>query len=257
MAEATPIRLHWTRLCQIGARATNQDALGQANDQRHACFVLADGAGGHAGGEVASNTVVNCVLGAFKAAPGGGATVLRSYCQHAIGVLADAQQQDARHKDMSTTLCAVLIDCASGDAHWLHLGDSRIYLFRAGRLLSVTKDHSVTQQFIDAGLAQAGQLRQHAQRNLLFAAVGAQGDTPLAEHGVTLLPGDALLLCSDGLWEWVLEAQMEATLAGAADSGAWMQAMCDIADAATGATAAGGAKARDNYSAYAILVEAA
>lgn len=237
-------------MTHTGARATNQDALGDASSGTRACFVLADGAGGHSGGEVAAATVVRTMLTAFSAAP---TAPLADHAQHALTAVSAAQSQHPDQGDMSATVAAVLIDCASAHAQWLHLGDSRIYLFRQARLLAQTKDHSVTQQFIDAGLARADQLRQHAQRNMLFAAVGAHGDTAPSSSTHTLVPGDAILVCSDGLWEWVLEAQMEAMLAKADSSSAWLDAMCAIAEPANAASG----KARDNYSAYAVFVEAA
>ena len=250
MAESAPIRLSWSRLTHVGARAANQDALGDACAGDLACFVLADGAGGHAGGEVAAHTVVQTMLAAFQAAPG--APAIERYAAQATLAVHAAQQNSATQRDMSTTLATVIIDCASARSEWLHLGDSRIYLFRSARLIAQTRDHSVTQQFIDAGLAKAGELRQHPQRNLLYGAVGAHGDTAPARSQHDLAPGDALLLCSDGLWEWVNEAQMEAALVQAATSAAWLDALCALAASANAASG----KPRDNYSAYAIFVEA-
>jgi serine/threonine protein phosphatase PrpC len=233
-------------------RATNQDAIGAARNGDLACFVIADGTGGHHGGEVASRIVVDAVIGAFCAAPAFGAPALLSYVGQAIDQVAQAKRADQQLSDMSATVAALLVDQQTARAAWAHLGDTRIYLFRGGRLHAATKDHSLTQQLIDAGYASADQLRVHPQRHILLAAVGAEGETPVAasDGAIALEPGDALLACSDGLWEWVHEHEMEQALSATARSEDWLAAMCAQADAAV--LAAG--KARDNYSVYAIRV---
>jgi serine/threonine protein phosphatase PrpC len=216
------------------------------------CFVVADGTGGHHGGEVASRLVVDALLGAFGAGPAFGAAALLSYVGASIERVAAARQASAELADMSSTVAALLIDEEAARAAWAHLGDTRVYLFRGERLHAVTKDHSLTQQLVDAGYASAEQLRVHPQRHILLAAVGAEGETPVAasDSAIALQPGDALLVCSDGLWEWVHEHEMEEALASSARSEDWLAAMCARAD--TAVAAAG--KERDNYSAYAIRV---
>lgn len=255
MAEQVPIDLSWTRINEIGKRATNQDTVGEAFCDPLACFVLADGAGGHEGGEVASRVVVDAVLTRFTERPAFGPDALLGYAACASAEVARRKQAEPRYADMSTTVASLLIDRARGQALWAHLGDSRIYLFRGARLHAMSKDHSLTQQLIDAGYARAEQLRVHPQRNILFAAIGAEGDTQIElSAGTTpLLPGDALLLCSDGLWEWVVEADMERTLAQSKSTEQWLSAMCRLADDNIMNTG----KVRDNFSAYAILVHKA
>ena len=217
--------------------------------------MLADGAGGHEGGEVASRMVVDAVLACFRDQPSFGPAALLGYAKYASDEVARRKRAEHRYADMSTTVAALLIDLARGQALWAHLGDSRVYLFRNARLHAMSKDHSLTQQLIDAGYARAEQLRIHPQRNILFAAIGAEGDTQveLSAGAVGLLPGDALLMCSDGLWEWVMEADMERTLAQSSSPDQWLAAMCRLADDNIANTG----KVRDNYSAYAIVVKGA
>ena len=252
MASGGAVKLSWAQASEIGMRETNQDAMGAARNGDLACFVIADGTGGHYGGEVASRLVVDALLGAFGADPAFGAPALLSYVGKAIDQVAQAKSADPKLSDMSSTVAALLIDEQAARAAWAHLGDTRIYLFRGGRLLAATRDHSLTQQLIDAGYIGADQLRNHPQRNILLAAVGAEGETPVTatEQAIALEPGDALLACSDGLWEWVHEHDMEQTLATTARSDDWLAAMSAMADAAV--RAAG--KVRDNYSVYAIRV---
>lgn len=255
MVDQVPIDLSWTRINEIGKRATNQDTVGEAFHDPLACFVLADGAGGHEGGEVASRVVVDAIVNCFKEKPGFGPEALLSYAECASSDVAKRKAQEPRYADMSTTVAALLVDRARGQALWGHLGDSRVYLFRGHRLHAMSKDHSLTQQLIDAGYARAEQLRIHPQRNILFAAIGAEGDTQveLSAGATALLPGDALLLCSDGLWEWVMESDMEFTLSRAKTPEQWLSAMCRLADDNIKNTG----KIRDNFSAYAILVHRA
>lgn len=251
----TRIALTWTRINDIGKRATNQDTVGEAFNDPLACFVVADGAGGHEGGEIASRVVVDAIIGCFNQAPAFGPQALLDYAACASADVAARKKLDARYADMSTTVAALLVDCARGQVMWAHLGDSRIYLFRQARVHAMSKDHSLTQQLIDAGYARAEQLRIHPQRNILFAAIGAEGDTQieLSAGAMALQPGDALLLCSDGLWEWVMEADMERTLSQSENTEKWLAAMRRLADD----NIINSGKVRDNYSAYAILVHKA
>ena len=255
MTEPMRINLTWTRINDIGKRSTNQDTVGEAFQDPLACFVVADGAGGHKGGEVASRIVVDSILNHFNQVPGFGVEALLGYAASASSDVAARKHEDPRYADMSTTVAALLVDCARGRALWAHLGDSRIYLFREARMHAMSKDHSLTQQLIDAGYARADQLRIHPQRNILFAAIGAENDTlvELSAGAVSLQPGDALLLCSDGLWEWVHEADMERTLAQSDSTEQWLAAMRRLADDNIFNTG----KVRDNYSAYAIIVHKA
>ena len=255
MADQVPICLSWTRINDIGKRPSNQDTVGEAFNDPLAIFVVADGAGGHEGGEVASRVAVDAILACFVQQPAFGSQALLSYAECASADVARRKLAEPRLADMSTTVASLLVDRARGEALWAHLGDSRIYLFRNARLHAMSKDHSLTQQLIDAGYARAEHLRIHPQRNILFAAIGAEGDTgiELSAGTTRLLSGDALLLCSDGLWEWVMEADMERTLAQSSSTEQWLAAMCRLADD----NIVNSGKVRDNYSAYAILVHEA
>lgn len=258
MAEQFPernnanINLSWANISATGMRASNQDAMGEAQQDDMVCFVMSDGAGGHEGGEVAARIVVDTVLSEFLRESSFGVRAMHSYAECAMARVAQGKHLAPRQHDMSATIATVLIDQSNRQALWAHLGDTRIYLFRHDKLHRVTKDHSVAQQFIDAGYGQADQLRLHPQRNILFAAVGAEGGTEAAvtSEAVKIEDGDAFLVCTDGFWEWVLEADMEATLAAARTSQEWLIAMGRIADANVNAAQ----KLRDNYSVFAIWV---
>ena len=136
----------------------------------------------------------------------------------------------------------VLCDGAGG-----HLGDSRLYCFRAGGIVAQTRDHSVVQSLVDAGYLAPQQLRTSPDRSKLLSALGdAERFDPAVEHTpFAIAPGDRFLLCTDGLWEYVQEAEMQQALqeCGAADD--WLRALERL-------VLERGTRKHDNYSAVAI-----
>lgn len=216
------------------------------------CFVIADGTGGHAGGEVAASLVTAAILEKFSHEASFSQRALGSYLAWASAQVALQKRGDARYKDMSSTVACILIDHSNRCALWAHLGDSRIYMFRQRKIVSVSKDHSMAQRLVDAGYAKYEQIRQHPQRSQLFAAIGAEGEhaPEITQDPVELQDGDAFLLCSDGFWEWVSEEEMEQSLALATNSGAWLTAMNRIA----GQKTIHKNGRRDNFSAYTICL---
>jgi serine/threonine protein phosphatase PrpC len=246
-----PLTLATAQVTGIGGRDANQDALGTRACSSLSCFVVADGAGGHRGGEIASSLVVDSLLDAFAAAPGFGPAALRGWIDQAAQALARSQAERTGLQAMHATVAALLIDAGRHQATWGHLGDTRVYLFRDHRVAHVTRDHSLAQQFIDAGLAADPDPRHHPQRSVLYAALGTEGEVaPVLQPVLALAPGDVLLLCTDGLWELVTEAQMEGALAAARSVQGWLAALCAIADA----THTSAPRERDNFTALAVWV---
>lgn len=287
---ATGVRLSWAAMSELGGRASNQDRLGAARHGSLVCLVVADGAGGHRGGETAATLVVDAVLAAFCQAPAVSAAAALAYIaaaeasvQAAMAAATGAAVADASADatadaiaiaagaavtadpapaavpgataDMRATVAVLLADQASAEAVWAHLGDSRVYLLRGGAVHAVTRDHSLVQQLVDAGYVGSAALRTHPQRHVLLAAVGASSDGvgAVAAAAVRLQPGDALLLCTDGLWEWVDDAAMLAALPTSGRSQDWLDGL-GAAAARSAAMAPAGTGARDNFSAYAIGV---
>jgi PPM family protein phosphatase len=239
----------------VGGRQTNQDALGSVQRGDLACFVVSDGAGGHEGGEIASKIVVQSVVAGFELAMSAGEpfneAVLQSCIAHAVAEVARGKEGIDHLESMSATVAAVLVDRKRGQSAWAHLGDTRVYLFRDGRLLHMTKDHSLIQQVIDAGLADGADARTDPRRNLLYAAIGAENDVPPAIQPLTALrSGDAILICTDGLWEWVTEDAMEHCCSHAGNAREWLAALCAAADENSAASA----KTRDNFTAQALWI---
>jgi serine/threonine protein phosphatase PrpC len=241
-------------LSEIGGRSGNQDRIGVAHQDELACFVVSDGVGGLQGGEVASGVVVDAILERVVQESLFGERALRAYVDFATARLAACKRDEPLLKDMSATVAAVLINRQNRLAVFAHLGDTRIYLFRHAQLHQVTKDHSLVQQFIDAGYCTPDQLRTHALRSTLFAAVGIESETPIeaVSPPVALEVGDALLICTDGFWEWLSDAAMEQAFADAVTVDDWLANMA----AAAAVLHRASRKERDNASAIAIWVNA-
>jgi len=237
---------------EIGARSRNEDCL------RHGAFdagwyaVLSDGAGGHVGGATAADLVVRSAteaLGSQLARAGGGSPALGEVVHAANDALNRQQEGLKGHQRMHATLVVLWIDRARWEAVWSHLGDSRLYLLRDGRVARVTRDDSVVQTMVDAGLIAPAEARNHSRRNRLLAALGS--DEPIEPHvsepGFAVRDGDAFLLCSDGWYDPLDEAVIETCLADAAGADAWLHCMC-------GRVRRHGRPNQDNFSAIAVWV---
>ena len=215
-----------------GARAINEDSVSSRSTQDRECVIVADGAGGHLGGATASAVVVDAVAAAFLRQPELSADALKAAIKEADAALRTQQQAQSGLGDMCSTLAVAVIDRAKGTAIWGHVGDTRIYHFRRNALLSVSKDHSVVQQLVDAGLVQGDEIRNHPNRSVLLVALGMKNGSDYAslapsvlDAPITLVDGDTLLLCTDGFWELVTEDDMERALKLASSADDWLALM--------------------------------
>ena len=198
-------------LSDQGGRSYNEDACGHWHSDRHLCCVLADGAGGHGGGDVASRLAVQTLLDAFADHPTTDGESLSQLVWQTNDALLGQRGSDKRLRDMHTTVVCLVIDFVDRMAHWSHVGDSRLYWFRDGRLRDRTLDHSLVQSLINAGVLTAEQARAHPRRSELQSALGTRPeDLQVGASGgsVDVQAGDAFLLCSDGLWEFVDDVAM-------------------------------------------------
>ncbi|QHJ00973.1 SpoIIE family protein phosphatase [Xylophilus rhododendri] len=212
-------------LSRPGGRNYNEDACGHWHSDRHLCCVVADGAGGHGGGDVAARIAVRHVIEQFAAAP----VMDSAEVEH---LLLDTNATVIRHRadapaqaQMHSTVVSLFIDLERAEALWGHAGDSRLYLFREGRVFQRTSDHSVVQSMVDAGVLQPEQARTHARRSELLSALGSAPEhlhLSAAPAPCPLLPGDVFLMCTDGLWEYVDDAELCRTLQAAEHPQAWL-----------------------------------
>jgi serine/threonine protein phosphatase PrpC len=175
-------------------------------------FVVADGMGGHASGEVASEIAVETVAQVLleevdpdetrlaRATPDSADAVrerLRYAMNQASLRIRKAAMADPSHAGMGTTLCVLLIE--DDVAHLGHVGDSRIYLFRDDELTLLTRDHTVVQQEIDAGRLTPELARIVPHKNILTQSVGYHGPVEPDTATRPVQPGDRFVICSDGL----------------------------------------------------------
>ena len=215
-------------LSEQGGRNYNEDACGHWHSQNELCCVVADGAGGHGGGGIASRLVVERLLQAFAARPDTGDLALGGLIRDANRSLIAARVPGTERENMHTTVVALAIDFANHRVHWAHAGDSRLYWFRDDRLLAQTRDHSLVQALVDGGLLAADQMRTHPSRSELRSALGIDDEgLEVSDSGAprTVEAGDVFLLCTDGLWDYVDERRLEDSLRQAASPAAWLAAL--------------------------------
>jgi serine/threonine protein phosphatase PrpC len=212
---------------RTGGREHNEDACGYVEKNGAVCCVLADGAGGHQGGEVASRICVQTVLDEFVAAPDVSAAALNRMLHDANQAVLRQQDADRQCADMRSTLVVLLFDLYRRAALWGHVGDSRLYLFRSGAIQLRTRDHSLVQSMIDNGVIRQGEEHGHPDANVLFASTGLRDEfqPSILETPVPFDQGDAFLLCSDGVWGVIDDAAIERCLGGAVSSDQWLQCM--------------------------------
>jgi serine/threonine protein phosphatase PrpC len=243
------VRIELAVLSKPGGRKVNEDACGiWSSEATGSCYcVVSDGAGGHGGGDVASKLVVERVLGWFRQRPEVSAEAVTAALGAANRAVIDLQAQDERLANMRATVVVLALDRERMLAWWGHLGDSRLYCFRKGRAIVQTRDHSVMQSMVDAGYVEPVELRNSARRSTLLAALGEGGefDPAIEREGQTIETGDVFLLCTDGLWQWVGEAEMEHVLELSGAPQEWLRGLED-------AVLAVAQEGHDNYSAVAV-----
>lgn len=217
-------------------REENQDDF--LLDDTMSIFVVADGMGGHLGGEVASATAVATMAEAFtklvldpqevrrdwKAATSAIDAVetrLKLSIRLACRAIYDKARSDpANLRDMGTTVVAIAL--AEGHAAIAHVGDSRAHLVRGGTIVQLTEDHSMVAAGVRAGVITSEDAKGHRMKNVLYRSVGFQEDVEVDVGRVALEAGDVLMLCSDGLSNMVepdeiAKACSEADLESAAE----------------------------------------
>jgi protein phosphatase len=190
-------------------RSNNQDS-GYAGTR---LFVVADGMGGHAGGDVASAIALNRVIEADReyASAHDAEFALRSALGAANTMLAETVFDHPELTGMGTTVSAIL---RSGNEIALaHIGDSRVYLYREGVLTQITADHTFVQRLVDSGRITQEEAAVHPRRSVLMRVLGDVDSAPEIDTAVIeVQPGDRWLLCSDGLSSYVSDDKIEAAL---------------------------------------------
>jgi protein phosphatase len=214
------MRLEVAAQTDVGcARTNNEDSVGY--DVRHGVFVLCDGMGGQAAGELASRTTVESLLKYFGEYGHKPADSLADAIQLANQAIRDKAARHASFDGMGSTIVCALV--TNGSCSVGHVGDSRAYLIRGGAMQQLTQDHSLVMEQVRQGLISRERAAYSRQRNVLLRALGPEETVAPDLQRVTVVPGDTLLLSSDGLTGCLSGEQILAIVASSPD----LQQTCD------------------------------
>ena len=227
-------------------REGNEDAYCRRPDL--GLYMVADGMGGHAAGEVAARMAVDVIETFINDTREADANTtwpfpydialpvdgnrLKAAFRIANRKLAAAMEADDALRGMATTAAALLV--ARGKPVVAHVGDSRVYLWRAGHLQQLTEDHSWVSEQIRAGVLTESDARRHPWRNVVTRALSGGDDPDVDVSAVEVEQGDRLLLCSDGLSGVVAPDKLEEIISAGTPLEATCQALIDAANAAGG-----------------------
>ena len=206
---------------RVGAQ-TDTGRLRERNEDayliREPLFAVADGMGGHRGGDVASALALEVLQGGNDSGPDGTAERFASLVEEikqANRRVLERGESDAQLRGMGTTLTAVLAEPER--AHVAHVGDSRAYLFRDGALQQLTEDHTLVQRMVREGRLRPEEAESHPQRSIVTRALGVDDDLEVDQLSLDLHSGDRLLLCTDGLTTMLSKDQIQEILESEAD----------------------------------------
>ena len=191
------MRVHASGRTDVGqVREVNEDAYHVGDS----VFAVADGMGGHLAGEVASSTALEPIAnldGHVYADAEDARDALRQAVIDANEAVVTKAAHDPSFQGMGTTLTAVMVE--GRRAHVAHVGDSRAYLFRDGEFSQLTTDHTLVQRMVDEGRLTQEEAARHPQRSVITRAIGVEPDIDVDAMTLDLVPGDVMVLCSDGL----------------------------------------------------------
>jgi serine/threonine protein phosphatase PrpC len=191
-------------------------------------YAVADGMGGHRGGEVASSLALETVQGMFERREGS----LAEQVAEANRAVFDRSQNDRKVSGMGTTLTAAQVD--GNRVHLVHVGDSRAYLLRGGELTQVTEDHTLVHRMVMEGEISEEEAETHPHRSILTRALGVDQNIQVDEGDLEVAPGDRLLLCTDGLTGMVPEEQIREILLESLDPQEAVDKLVKVANRAGG-----------------------
>jgi len=216
-------------------RERNEDcyAIWESEDgaerlRRGVVLMVADGMGGSAAGEVASHTAVEAAMGHFRNREATSDLALTHSLEAAHRAVHRMSLETPDLAGMGTTCTMVAV--LGSEVWYAHVGDSRAYLVRGGRIRQLTSDHSLVQQLVQQQLLTPEQARVDPRRNVLTRSIGVGEGVQVDEERLAggLLVGDTLLLCSDGLYGMVTDEEL-ALLASRPDLEAACQALVELA----------------------------
>ncbi len=210
-----PYRVAAFGLSDIGlVRQNNEDCWAEL--PALGFYALADGMGGHRAGEVASRLAIDTVCETMETALGENTDelsfeeahgVMQLAIEHTNRVVYEKGQSDEEFKGMGTTLCCLLFHRKG--IIYAHVGDSRIYRLRKGKLEQITRDHSLLREMIELGQLNEGQAEEFVYKNIITRAIGTESEIDPSVHMADLQNHDIFLMCSDGLSDMITVNDME------------------------------------------------
>lgn len=209
-------------LCNPGGRDHNDDTVRVERTLFRTCAFVGDGLGAYAGGQLASQAAAQVALAESRK----GSLLEEEHLTQTAALANDAvlALQKEKNGSMKTTL--VLLTVEKGSARWMHIGDSRLYHFKNGKLLTQTTDHSVSQVAALMGDIKQEDIRFHEDRNKVLRALGSENAKPELSQTVSVKHNqDVFLLCTDGFWEYVYENEMETLLQQTRNPKKWLAEM--------------------------------
>ncbi|GEK28089.1 Stp1/IreP family PP2C-type Ser/Thr phosphatase [Furfurilactobacillus siliginis] len=214
-------------------REDNQDYVGTFTNQAGLNFaIVADGIGGHQGGDVAATMAVSHIGTRFEDTaftdPATAAKWLSSEAQQENDTIIEKAHQYRDLGGMGTTIVAAI----TFDEQFLlaNIGDSRGYVLRADQLSQLTEDHSLVNELVKMGEISAADARKHPKKNIITRTLGINDEADIDINLYHAVPGDLVMLCSDGLTNMVTDAQIQMVLKGTADLQTKCQQLIDLAN---------------------------
>lgn len=224
------LQITYAILTGKGGREANEDQAQVRVFPNGLVAAVADGLGGQGKGGVASKAAAEEITRCFLQEG--------SFAEYGDiskeGILKAVSRTNAAVISCQTASCQMMTTLAGlvlkeGQAAWFHVGDSRLYDFKNGKLHSCTLDHSVPQMAVLMGMISKSQIRFHPDRHKILRALGSESFEPDISGPVPVDDGfHAFLLCTDGFWEYVLEEEMEKGLENCADPKQWLLKMEQI-----------------------------
>jgi len=223
------LRIEYADLSLVGDREDNQDRVAIAAKDKAAFLIVIDGMGGHSDGSRAADTALKSLLDSFHQMtlpmfdPIGFLHMALSRAHDDVARLGIGQSMDSRPR-ATTAICLV----QQGAAYWAHIGDSRVYWIRQGKVRERTRDHSHVELLLREGKITEQEVANHPMRNFVECCLG--GDPAIPEMTISgrhvLMPGDVLLLCTDGIWANLSDADIAAFFRDDShDLRAWLEAL--------------------------------
>lgn len=216
-------------------RKTNQDAFDRFDDpdRGEILLVVADGMGGHRGGEIASRMAVGTLGKLWRVGEEDPADRLTQAIARANLEIHKLAGRDTMLRGMGTTVVALLL-CQSGPSYAAHVGDSRLYRLRDDSFCPLTEDHSLVAQLVRDGSISPAEARSHPRRNQITRSLGARSDVDVGIAPLELRSGDSFLLCSDGLYSMLPDEDLATLARRSKDPHAVVAWMIDAANQAGG-----------------------